>query len=133
MNIIQKITVFIAILSGTLLVSAAVTPSAEAQELFRGSRGAACSGANLSNDTNCHEGRATNRVENTVKAIINILTAIVGIAAVILIIINGLRFITANGDSNAIQAARHGVIYAIVGLVIVALAQVIVRFVLARV
>ncbi len=47
-----------------------------------------------------------------------------------MIIINGLRFITSGGDSNAVSSAKKGILYAIVGLVIVALAQFIVRFVL---
>jgi hypothetical protein len=66
-----------------------------------------------------------------VTNIINILSVIVGVVAVIMIIIGGFKYITSGGDSNNTASAKNTIIYAIVGLIIVALAQVIVRFVLA--
>mgnify|MGYP006148111657 CR=1 FL=1 len=80
-------------------------------------------------DESCTDDAAT-QTEQLVARIINLLSAIIGIIAVIMIIINGLRFITANGDANSVSSARNGIIYAIVGLIIVAMAQLIVRFVL---
>jgi len=65
-------------------------------------------------------------------AIINILSIVVGVVAVFMIIIAGIRFITAGGDSNGISSARNTILYAIVGLLVVALAQVIVQFVLGK-
>lgn len=64
------------------------------------------------------------------RTIINILSVIVGFVAVIMIIIGGVRYITSGGDSSNISAAKNTIIYAIIGLIIVALAQVIVHFVL---
>ncbi len=94
----------------------------------------ACKGANLSNSNGkCGSDKARDNVGETLRRIINLLTIIVGIAAVIVIIINGLKFITSSGDSNSITSARNGIIYAIVGLIIVALAQVIVRFILNQI
>jgi hypothetical protein len=58
---------------------------------------------------------------------------IVGVAAVIMIIIGGFRYITSSGDSASVNSAKNTILYAIIGLVIVALAQVIVRFVLNQV
>lgn len=72
-------------------------------------------------------------LNNAVSGIVNILSIVVGVAAVIMIIIAGLRFITANGDSNQIASARTAIIYALVGLVVVALAQTIVKFVLDKI
>jgi hypothetical protein len=106
---------------------------------FNGAKEEACNGATLkATGAQCTtkggtEGaKAVTKIEETIQNVINLLTIIIGIVAVILIIINGLRFITANGDSNSITSARNGVIYAIVGLIIVALAQLIVRFVISR-
>jgi hypothetical protein len=65
-------------------------------------------------------------------SIINILSIVVGVAAVFMIIIAGIRFVTSGGDSNGISSARNTIIYAIVGLLVVALAQIIVQFVLGR-
>jgi cytochrome bd-type quinol oxidase subunit 2 len=72
-------------------------------------------------------------LNNAVAGIVNILSVVVGVAAVIMIIIAGLRFITANGDSNHIASARSTIIYALVGLAVVALAQTIVKFVLDKI
>lgn len=62
--------------------------------------------------------------------IINIFSIIVGIVAVIMIIFGGFRYITSGGNQESVKSARNTIIYALVGLIIVALAQVIVRFVL---
>jgi len=61
------------------------------------------------------------------------LSVIVGVAAVIMIILSGLRYITSGGDASKVGAAKSSLIYALIGLVIVALAQVIVHFVFAKV
>lgn len=68
-----------------------------------------------------------------IKLIINIFSLIVGIVAVIMIIIGGLKYITSGGDSGNITGAKNTILYAIIGLVVVALAQFIVRFVLTKV
>lgn len=69
-------------------------------------------------------------VTATIKKIINILSVIIGAIAVVMIIIGGFRYITSAGSAEGTKAARQTIIYAIVGLVIVALAQIIVHFVL---
>ena len=45
-----------------------------------------------------------------------------GAAAVIGIVVSGLRFILANGDSGSIATARSGLIFSLVGVVVVILA-----------
>jgi TRAP-type C4-dicarboxylate transport system permease small subunit len=67
-----------------------------------------------------------------IKKIINILSVIVGVVAVIMIIIGGFRYITSGGSSDKVTGAKNTILYAIIGLIIVALAQVIVRFVLNK-
>lgn len=71
-------------------------------------------------------------INKVIKAIINILSTIVGIASVIMIIIGGFRFITAAGDSSRVASARSSIIYALVGIAIVVLAQSLVKFVLNK-
>jgi len=70
---------------------------------------------------------------DTFAKIINIFSVIVGVIAVIMIIFGGLRYIISGGDSGNISGAKNTIIFALVGLIIVALAQVIVHFVLSRV
>lgn len=72
------------------------------------------------------------RIQGIVTTVINIISVIVGIVAVIMIIWGGFKYITAGGDSGNVTTARNTIIYAIVGLVIVALAQFIVQFVLTK-
>ncbi len=92
-----------------------------------------CGGTGLELGSGDCEGAEQRRhLENTVSRIVNLLSVIVGIVAVVMIIIGGFKYITSGGDSGSITSAKHTIIYAIVGLIIVALAQVIVRFVLSK-
>ncbi|MBC7707771.1 hypothetical protein H7Y63_00935 [Polaromonas sp.] len=72
-------------------------------------------------------------VGNLIKVVINILSFVVGIAAVIMVIISGLKYVTSGGDSNGISSAKSTLIYALVGLAVAATAQLLVRFVLVNV
>ncbi len=100
-------------------------------------KGNLCSGANLtvgSPAEACDEGgSADTTINNLLTDIINIVSLVVGVVAVIMIIIGGLKYILSGGDSGNVTSAKNTVLFAIVGLVIVALAQFIVRFVIARV
>jgi hypothetical protein len=69
---------------------------------------------------------------NTFRFIVNVFSVIVGVIAVVMIIYGGLRYITSGGDSGKITSAKNTIIYAIIGLIIVALAQFIVQFVLGK-
>ncbi|MGC1176502.1 MAG: pilin [Candidatus Saccharimonadales bacterium] len=62
--------------------------------------------------------------------IVNVFSVIVGIVAVLMIIYGGFRYITSGGDSGNVGNAKNTLIYAIVGLIIVALAQFLVHYVL---
>lgn len=75
---------------------------------------------------------AGDKVNDTVRLGLNIFSAIVGIIAVVMIIVGGVKYITSQGESSNVTAAKNTILYAVVGLVIVALAQIIVRFVLER-
>src|SRR5690242_12144936 len=60
---------------------------------------------------------------------INILSLIVGIAAVVIIVVEGLRMILAGSDTNTAATARRGVIYASVGLGIALVSQAVIALV----
>lgn len=75
---------------------------------------------------------AQDSVNNIIATVINIFSVVVGVVAVIMIIFGGFKYITSGGDSGNISSAKNTILFAIVGLVIVALAQIVVRFVLAR-
>lgn len=67
---------------------------------------------------------------STVKNIINLLIYVIGIIAVIMIVVGGLRYVLSGGDSTGITTAKNTILYAIVGLVVAILAYSIVNFVL---
>lgn len=116
-----------------LMAPAAVPVSVYAVDLNPGG-GAAC-GVEGQVDTSgntCTVTDPSTNFSNLIKRIINIFSVIVGVIAVIMIIIGGLRYITSGGDSGNVSSAKNTIIYALVGLVIVALAQFIVRFVLSN-
>lgn len=69
-------------------------------------------------------------IETIIARVIQVMSAIAGVAAVIMIIISGFRFVTANGDSNTVAAARRTLMYALVGVIVVAVSQTIVWFIL---
>lgn len=130
---LKNFKIALIIIASTFMLAIAPATLVSAQGAFSGSKNQACKGANLSNDDNCHTAQSTSKLESAISFIVNLLTIIVGIVAVIMIIINGLKFITSNGDSGSITSAKQGIAYALVGLIIAALAQVIVRFVLGQV
>lgn len=95
-------------------------------------RGAACEGIGLTG-SGCGTTQANNRINSLIELIVNLLSVVVGVVAVIMIIISGLKYVTSGGDSSKIASAKSTLIYAIIGIIIVALAQFIVRFVVNRV
>lgn len=66
----------------------------------------------------------------TVGLIINSLSGLIGIVAVIMLIIGGFRYATAGANEKNVTAARNQIMYAIIGIVIVLLAWGITQFVL---
>ena len=119
-------------LAATVVAPVAVSAQCSGNDCIQGGL---CHGAqtfNVNAQTEpCNEQNVSG-VSDLVKKIINILSVIVGIVAVIMIIIGGFRYITSGGSSEKVTAAKNTLLYAIIGLVIVALAQVIVRFVLTK-
>lgn len=75
---------------------------------------------------------ATPGLDKTIHNIVNVLSIVVGIAAVIMIMVGGLRYVTSGGKEDSIKGAKNTIVYALIGLIVVALAQVVVRFVLNK-
>jgi len=132
MKTIKRILLSMAVVLGFSL-PALVPAVASAQDI----KANLCNGANLSfsKTAACDDAstEASSQVDNIVTQVINILSLVVGIVSVIMIIFGGFRYITSGGESGSVTTAKNTILYAIVGLVIVALAQLIVRFVLGKV
>ena len=85
-----------------------------------------------SNATDCSGTKAADSLSILIKNILNVFSWVVGIAAVIMIIIAGFRYIVSGGESGGVTGAKNAILFAIVGIVIVAIAQIIVQFVLTK-
>ncbi len=88
--------------------------------------------ASTGNSGNCDTAVPGPNVDNTLKLAINVFSMIVGVAAIIMIIVGGLKYILSQGEGSNTASAKNTILYAIVGLVVVVMAQVIVKFVLAK-
>jgi hypothetical protein len=121
-------------------VAASAAPAANSTTIHNN----LCSGANLDVDSaanstgasgasgaisSCDTNGQTN-LNDKIAKVINVLSAVIGVVAVIMIIFGGFRYITSGGNESSVGSAKKTILYALVGLVIVALAQLIVKFVL---
>jgi hypothetical protein len=65
--------------------------------------------------------------------VINLLAAIAGLVAVIMIIISAIQLINSGGSSEKVAKARDTIIFACVGLVVVVLARILVLFIVSKI
>lgn len=70
---------------------------------------------------------------NLWNRILNTFTFIIGAIAVLMMVIGGLRYVLSAGDATATASAKNTILYAAVGLVLAAMANAIVNFVLTNI
>lgn len=126
-KIFISFALFVGVITPGLLIQSPV------HALFEGSTTTACEGAALGGANQCDDTTNTTKVNDTIAFVINIMSIIGGIIAVIMLIVGGFKFLTSQGESAQVASARNTIIYSIVGLVVIALAQVIVQFVLYKI
>ena len=102
------------------LIGLAVVPEVSALTLQEGAEAARCDGC--PSDLFGEKG-AFRQITNTILYI-------VGIIAVIMLIIGGIRYVVSGGDSKKVTDAKNTVLYAIIGLVIAVFSYAIVNFVI---
>jgi hypothetical protein len=129
----QNIKLFAATLLLAVPLMVPVAASADITNSLCGGILAANGNDASGNCTTANTDTAGNSLANLASAIINIFSIIVGVISVIMIIVGGFRYVTSGGESNNVSGAKNTIIYAIIGLVIVALAQFIVKFVLSKI
>ena len=76
---------------------------------------------------NCFAGACT--ISELIMAVINIILALAGLIAVLVLIIGGFRYVTSFGNEEAVGAAKKMIINALLGIIIIILAFVVVRVV----
>lgn len=97
-----------------------------------------CGGSNFdlsgsTSDTSGCADNTNNSLSGKIRKLLQVLSAVVGIVAVAMIIYAGFRYVTSAGSEGGVKTAKNAIIYAVIGLVIVALAQIIVHFVISNV
>jgi len=89
---------------------------------------AVCSGVGAGTGTgDCSSGIT---LASVVKSVIRIFSIIIGVFAVIMIIIAGFKYVVGGGDQSSVTSAKQSLLYAVIGLVVVALSQAFVEFIL---
>ena len=134
MQKLKALLVTIATMSLSLTPALALAPLAAAASPSTDINNGLCGGIDLQiNGGNCDNlSSNSDQIQSLIALIINIFSFVVGGASVIMIIFGGLRYTTSGGDSRKVGAAKTTIIYALFGLVVVALAQLIVHFVLGQ-
>lgn len=93
-------------------------------------------GGGAGSSTACSSQTTTDPIagpNGVLKKITLIIATIAGIAAVIIIIISGIRFITSNGDAQKAASARTAILQAFIGLIIIVASSGIITFVVSKI
>jgi cytochrome bd-type quinol oxidase subunit 2 len=125
-NMLKRIVLSAVVVIG---LTAGAFVALEPQSVLAAPKDEVCAGISAVNGSCAADGTLT----NVIRKILNIFSIIVGVVAVFMIMVGGFKYITASGDSGNISSAKTTIIYAIIGLVIAALSQTIVQFVLSNV
>lgn len=96
--------------------------------------------ANNSDAAVCKDGNAAQSQDDNsiygpngvVSVIVNILSIIIGVAAIIVIIISGIQYMVSTGDPTKVNNAKNAILYALVGLMIAVVARTVVVFVINK-
>ena len=78
-------------------------------------------------------GYSTGTLENSLQSILNSVILILGIVAVIAIVVGGVWYMTSAGDAGKVKKAKDTILYACIGLVVCALAAVIVNWTISAI
>lgn len=92
------------------------------------SKAAACEGlTQVDSNQDCNNKGAG--VNDIVGVAVNIISFLAGVAAVIMVVLSGFKYITSGGDPAKVSSAKSSLIYALVGVAVVVVAQVLVHVV----
>ncbi len=85
---------------------------------------AATNGLNVT--TASRPGLVNNTISEVMINITNYVLGFITVIAVLMLIWGGIRYLTAAGDEAMVESAKHTITYAIIGLIIVAVAYAVV-------
>ncbi len=125
---------FRSVLALLALVALLATSAVAAATPYTVRSGVDCSKA--SDSTVCQSVSTEDPITGTtgiLNKVTNLIAIIAGVAAVIIMILAGIRYITSNGDAEAVSRAKKTIIFAAAGLVVIVVARQIIYFVIARI
>jgi hypothetical protein len=108
----------------------AIAPTTSATDVFSGACGSGSGGSAV-----CGKQSGSNPLtgpNGTLRRVTRIIAVIAGIAAVIMILIGSIMYVTSGGDAGKVSSAKDTIMYAAVGLVIISIAQAIITFVIGK-
>lgn len=120
MKLFNKLLVLAGLVGG-LSLAAVSAPPVGAVEVFDGCQANQSSAVCQSRD---------DEAADLVEIAVNTLLLLIGMVAVIMIVVGGIRYIASAGDSARVKAAKDTILYSVVGLVVAILAYAIVNFVI---
>lgn len=124
------------IVASFMLLVLALVPVQSVAAQYNPFSGVRCSSGQQQSSAVCKTNTTNDPVAGTNGIILRaarILSIVAGAAAVIVIILSGIRYITSAGDPSQISQAKNGIIFALVGLAVILLAQPILNFVIIRI
>ena len=96
----------------------------------------ACNKPGTQNSAICKDkGTTTNPLTGSnglIVKVTKIIATVAGAAAVLIIIISGLRYVLSNGDTAQATNARNSILYALVGLIVIIIAASIISLVMSK-
>lgn len=129
MNIFKQ---FSMLLAGTMILASVVLPATPVFAVEVLNNKEVCNDAEGKNSSVCKESSQTGNPifgpDGVITFAINVLSVVIGLAAVIVIILAGMKFATSGSNPQEVSKAREMIIYAVVGLIVAALSQFLVRF-----
>jgi Type IV secretion system pilin len=140
LNILKRLITSLCLIGLCITANPAI---AAADNLFVSGPGVDCSSASTaSSSAVCAEDNTTNNPltgcpancgSGTLDDITNIVAYIAGAAAIIVIIVSGIRYITSSGDAGRIGAAKGTITGAIIGLVVISVAKLLITYVITKI
>lgn len=69
---------------------------------------------------------------DVLSGILNTIYVTAGIVAVVAIVIGGFRYVVSQGDATSVEKAKNTILYAVIGLIVIAAAFAVTWFVIGR-
>ena len=133
---IRRLKAFIASLMLTGLVCAgALSPVSAQYDLFSDT----CKNnpeATVCKESSSNQTQNDNRIygpNGIVATVVNLLSIVIGFAAIVVIIVSGIQYMLSTGDPTKVNNAKNAILYALVGLAVAVVARSVVVFIINKI